>query len=405
MTTRAVLHIGTKKTGTTYIQEFLRSNIDVLEQAGWSYPSFLNSRNHLGIPLPFSTYQTSDIHRAQKITTPEKAQARIVEIGQHLAENVKPGQQWIFTSEFFSSRLKFEGEVAALRDFLGHYFDEIRIVVYLRRPEFMIASCYSQSIKEGSYVPLDWEYVINRPNDYSQVSMLKRWQLAFGADNVTVRPYFEWYRHDAQAMLNDFFASVGIPHDAPWREPERRADNRSLRAEGVQVLRAINFSFPQPGVYQRTLVHQRAAVSRRVQATTGGAPIGLTAELSETALREFANANNTIVSMFGGEQWQEWREQEMPPPADAITMTITNARLAEVVYGLVDENEKIEPGFVAQLIARMSVPVGIVNWNKPDASPDIDGFRRKIRHARGRVESTAVRIRNGGKSRKLQPDW
>lgn len=405
MTTQAVLHIGTKKTGTTYIQEFLRSNVDVLEQAGWTYPSFLKSRNHHGIPLPFTTIFNSEIHRAQKLTSAEAAQRRIDALAGSLGELVKPGQRWIFTSEFFASRLKVDSEVATMKAFLDQYFDEIKVVVYLRRPEFMIASCYSQSVKEGSFVPLDWDYVLNHPNDYSQVSVLKRWQRAFGADNVCVRPYFEWYRHDAEAMLHDFFTSVGIPTNSPWREPVRTADNRSLRAEGVQVLRAINFSFPQPGVYQRPLLHQRAAVARRVQAITGGDPIGLTQELTATAVREFANANNTISSMAGGEEWQQWRDQPMPAPADPITMTISNARLAEVVYELVDEKEQIEPSFVAQLIARMSTPIGTVNWNKPDASPQVDGFRRSVRRARGRAISTAVRIRNGGSSRRVHPDW
>ena len=42
---RLVLHIGTKKTGSTLIQALLAQNRDRLSSNGWSYPDFLQKRN------------------------------------------------------------------------------------------------------------------------------------------------------------------------------------------------------------------------------------------------------------------------------------------------------------------------------------------------------------------------
>jgi len=67
---KAVLHIGTEKTGTTSIQRFLFDNLRVLRNQGFLFPSscdFLNNRNlviyakenipagFLGLPTDLST--------------------------------------------------------------------------------------------------------------------------------------------------------------------------------------------------------------------------------------------------------------------------------------------------------------------------------------------------------------
>lgn len=387
MTTQAVLHIGTKKTGTTYLQEFLRVNQQQLREIGWEYPSFLGRRNHLMVAIPFSLNKNTEIHRTMKLTTPEANQAAIEELDAALRDAVKPGQKWIFTSEFFASRLRRPDQIEACLALLRKHFDEIRVVVYFRRPEFMVTSTYSQSVKEGSILPLDLEYVERHPSDYGHLATVNLWTDAVGSANITVRPYLERYRKDSAAILNDFLTAVGIPADADWVEPKRDASNRSLGMEGVQVMRAVNFVFPGPEHYSRARLHQRAAVTRRVQANTTSDPFGLTQELTTALESMFAAQNQQIAARFSPAEANEWLGQPAMPPI-AAKDAMTNDRLATILLSLVDENEKVSPAFIAQIVGRLAKPLGIVDWNDPASNPDFEGWRRKVRKLRGRLRRT-----------------
>ena len=337
MSTLAVLHIGTKKTGTTYLQNLLINNQQVLADAGWTYPDFLDRRNHLTIALPFAANKDTEIHRAQELTTEEANAALVAEFDKQFTALVKPGDKWVFSSEFFASRLKTQAEVGACVGFLRKYFDEVKVVVYYRRPEFMVPSTYSQSVKEGLSRDLDMGYVERHRNDYAHLELLTRWQDVVGAANVTARPYLERFRSDSRAMVDDFCAAVGIEPKTDWVEPTESASNHSLGTEGLQVLRTINFYFPRPGTtYTRPIVRQRAAVARRVQ---------------------------------------------------AMPITMTNAQIAAAIIGIVDREEKISAAFVAQIIARLSKPAGVVDWNDPKGHPDLDGWRRKARTARTKMRA------------------
>ena len=388
MSTLAVLHIGTKKTGTTYLQNLLINNQQVLADAGWTYPDFLDRRNHLTIALPFAANKDTEIHRAQELTTEEANAALVAEFDKQFTALVKPGDKWVFSSEFFASRLKTQAEVGACVGFLRKYFDEVKVVVYYRRPEFMVPSTYSQSVKEGLSRDLDMGYVERHRNDYAHLELLTGWQDVVGAANVTARPYLERFRSDSRAMVDDFCAAVGIEPKTDWVEPTESASNHSLGTEGLQVLRTINFYFPRPGTtYTRPIVRQRAAVARRVQATTGGGKVGLTEVMTTALLAKFEQSNKELTAHVSGPGWDEWLNQPAPTPVGPMPITMTNAQIAAAIIGIVDREEKISAAFVAQIIARLSKPAGVVDWNDPKGHPDLDGWRRKARTARTKMRA------------------
>lgn len=85
----------------------------MLADAGWTYPDFLDRRNHLTIALPFAANKDTEIHRAEELTTEEANTALVTEFDKQFAEPVKPVDTWVFGSEFFASRLKTQAEVEA----------------------------------------------------------------------------------------------------------------------------------------------------------------------------------------------------------------------------------------------------------------------------------------------------
>ncbi len=389
MSTLAVLHIGTKKTGTTFLQTLLMNNQQVLADAGWTYPDFLDFRNHLKIVLPFAANKDTEIHRAEGLTTEAANTELVAEYNKRFTELVKPGGKWIFSSEFFASRLRSEAEVGACVSFLKQHFDNVKVVVYYRRPEFMVPSTYSQSVKEGLSRDLDMRYVERHLNDFAHLELLTRWRNVVGAENVTARPYLERYRNDSDAMVADFCAAVGIEPRTPWVEPIEDRSNHSLGTDGLQVLRTINFYFPKPGAtYKRPMVRQRAAVARRVQATTAGGKVGLTEAMTAALLARFADRNRELANAVTGAGWDEWLEQPAPPPVGPMAITMMNGEIAAALIQLVDPKEKITAAFVTQVIARLAKPIGVVDWNDPTGHPDLDGWRRKARTARTNLRAS-----------------
>lgn len=393
MSTLAVLHIGTKKTGTTYLQNLLINNQQVLDGAGWTYPDFLERRNHLEIALPFAANKETEIHTSLKLKTPEANAELLARFSEQLSDSVKPGGRWLFSSEFFASRLKTEAEVSACVEYLRKHFDEVKVVVYYRRPEFMVPSVYSQSVKEGLSRDLDMGYIERHRNDFAHLELLNRWRNVVGPENVIARPYLEWFRKDSQAMVADFCAAVGIEPQSAWIEPPESASNRSLGTDGLQVLRTMNFYFPRSGpTYSRPLTQQRAAVARRVQATvTGGGRVGLTEAMTAALLAKFEPNNKALFAQVSGAGWDEWLSQPAPKPVGPMPITMTNAEIAEAMFGIVGPEEEISAAFVAQIIARLAKPTGVVDWNDPTGHPDLDGWRRKARTARTKVRRAIKR--------------
>ncbi|MEL4896014.1 hypothetical protein [Crocosphaera sp. Alani8] len=69
---RAFLHIGTEKTGTTTIQNFLVKNREKLLSRSYLYPSFSGRSNHSSlVVLATKSDNFLDIHQLLKLNTYE----------------------------------------------------------------------------------------------------------------------------------------------------------------------------------------------------------------------------------------------------------------------------------------------------------------------------------------------
>ena len=66
------LHIGTKKTGSTALQVYLQDHQNDLSEAGWTYPDFLENRNHFLLALLFATETSSRLNREHDLVTVEQ---------------------------------------------------------------------------------------------------------------------------------------------------------------------------------------------------------------------------------------------------------------------------------------------------------------------------------------------
>ena len=130
----AILLIGTEKTGTTTLQHFLAANREVLRWRGFVYPSFCGPSTTPGSPPTRSTRGGAiRMREALGVRGPSGRGADARAAAAAAAAELAGDATAIFCSEHCHSRLKTPEEMATLRDFLGGFFDDIRVGVYLRR--------------------------------------------------------------------------------------------------------------------------------------------------------------------------------------------------------------------------------------------------------------------------------
>lgn len=240
---RAIVHIGTEKTGSTAIQATLARNRAHLAGRGFCYSSVAGAGSHVKLTAYAADDDVrDDIRRRLGIATP----ADLAQFRERLATDLRaeitasPDSVFVFSDEHFQSRLVSQQSVDRLAGLLTPLFDEIRIVVYLRRQDELAVSRHSTALKSGG-VPgalIDLAWAGTPFYDYRK--LIGRWTEAFGAAALTVRR-FETDRLIGGSVVSDFLATTALPELA---ESKERA-NESLRPDYQAFLGEMNARLPR----------------------------------------------------------------------------------------------------------------------------------------------------------------
>lgn len=303
----AVIHVGMAKTGTTYLQEFLALNADALSGQGIEYPRFLGESNHTKIVIGFAGKDGS-LRRRLGIITDEQLVKHRTELSSSMARavNAATAEQWIFTSEYLSSRLRDDDSVGRFHQFMTTWFDRFQVIMYLRRQDFTAPSAYSTYVRAGGH--RQWGFPDLTGPYFDLAAVVDRWRQVFGSANVAIRPYLESpYRQTD--LIDDFLQTLSLPTDYPWSRPTADANLR-LTANTVEALRLANLADQRdsrqptgPERRQRTQI-----VTARADGPNWSFPIDLTREIRQ----HFDSDNRILVETLDDPNgsWQTWLNQE-----------------------------------------------------------------------------------------------
>ncbi|MEX1308076.1 MAG: sulfotransferase, partial [Eubacteriales bacterium] len=188
---KAVFHIGYPKTGTTTLQHFLADNIDTLRENGYYYAerTFIS---HVG--------NASDIYIAGLPGFDPEALKKIFD------EDVKKSEGLTI---LYSHEVLFNLE-HDFYSFLADYFDEIKIIVYLRRQDKWLESYKRWQISAGVPMKESKREVPYRMTDYHKV--IKKVAKHLGSSAILIRP-FERKQFYKQNINYDFLEVLGIPEE------------------------------------------------------------------------------------------------------------------------------------------------------------------------------------------------
>jgi hypothetical protein len=201
---KLVLHIGSNKTGSGTIQQFLANNRRALAKRGFCFPSggATVQGNHSRMARDLQRFCNGFIPQAESWNA-FMEEARSAD--QHTV--VVSGEAfWTFGANSEPFRLLQEG--------ISSLFDEVDIVCYLRRQDEYLRSCYAQGLRSGrSSLSFD-DYVEAAANggkrwSYDYARNLKHWADSFGVPHLIIRP-FEPVQLHRDGLLADFASTCGI---------------------------------------------------------------------------------------------------------------------------------------------------------------------------------------------------
>lgn len=195
--TRACLHIGLNKTGSTSIQKWLETNATHLRAQGVVYERLRQNERYTGnLHAEFCACISHEIGElcpswSARHTLGIKSlddQARIAKRFTRLLEatvkRLPSDSLFILSSEHVTSCVNSLQKAQVLQAFLGRFFEDVRIVVYIRRQEDSIRSEWSQLAKFSPLKSLQ-EFINKNPvRDYS--ALLHPFETTFGADRITL---------------------------------------------------------------------------------------------------------------------------------------------------------------------------------------------------------------------------
>lgn len=243
MVRRAIVQIGTEKTGTTTLQHFLAVNRDRLQQRGFQYPKFCGAINHTGLAAyAMAPDRHDDIRSAFGAASADAVGALRARLDVAAAAEIDSQLTTLFCSEHCHSRLTTPEEVATLRNFLARHFDEVRISVYLRRQDQVALSLSSTRLKSGATDCQILPQVTVENPYFNYDRFLGLWEEAFGQASITVRR-FDRSRLVGGDIVQDFVTSCGLGNVAAYRSVAR--ENSSILPVAQDFLRRVNGRLPE----------------------------------------------------------------------------------------------------------------------------------------------------------------
>lgn len=210
------LHLGHGKTGSSYIQSILSSNVELMSEQGITYPvhpSFVRAREGL------VTSGNGELLESDNLTFAEH------------------GMTLLSNENLFHNLARDEN----LQKLVLDKVDDLKVIIYTRDVmEFLISGC-GQATKSGGNIKCLEDYLIQRHDPHhSRVLWWLDASRRFKFD-ISVLNYSK--RKDS--LIESFFNLVSPGIDLRALSTDRRVVNRSLTPAELSVLQVINFSDPE----------------------------------------------------------------------------------------------------------------------------------------------------------------
>ena len=236
---RAVIHIGAGKTGSTAIQYFLAHNAEALGRLGFSYPRVAQASTRAdGANHNRLAYQLLEPRPAAAERAMARALARSAEDNPTTLLSAEVLYMRPFESEFPSPKAYLAAKDAALDRLFALLapFERVDVLCYVRRHDRWIESIYNERIKTGRERGTSFAEFAAAYGRGHYLPQLDAWAKRLREGRVTVRPYEAAARGDG-GLIGDFRRAVGIEAKLPEAPKSLRSANPGLGRDFVEFAR------------------------------------------------------------------------------------------------------------------------------------------------------------------------
>ncbi len=229
------LHIGTNKTGSSSIQNFLIENREFLASEGYDYPT---GGAYFYPPEASASLLAHAIHNVRPAYVGNveiNLDACVSDIRRDISQSAH--EKIILSSEHFSKCEKLE-EIRKIYEVFSDLFEKITVIIYLRRQDAWLESSWSQMVKTGA-ITTSFDDFLKGHSGWNYFEIMKPWMTVFGKDNMVIRP-FERMQFVQNDLTKDFLNIVGIKADIAYAEPK----NVSPPLDLLEILRLFGATIP-----------------------------------------------------------------------------------------------------------------------------------------------------------------
>lgn len=303
---KLVCHIGTPKTASTFLQNTFVENPDWLRQNGVIYPDLMSGdANHITLVYA-ANKDIIEFTRDYGLKTHDDVLAFRARIGKALARQIADAPSNIHTmlvsSENLTGNLHGPESIRNLREIFAPHFDEIRIIVYLRRQDDAILSMYGEFMRKGFNGMSFPEFVEaclgpNSPTSYLYYRRMLRWWIeVFGQEALDVRLFSP--EHFAGGDILTDFTTALFASDLPDLSQIRPAakDNTGLAAPVLEFLHRMHPHIPRRK--NNALNPVRMYLSDRIDALPATPRPRMASQQSQRIMAHFNPANTWLRETF-----------------------------------------------------------------------------------------------------------
>jgi hypothetical protein len=237
MIDKLFIHIGAHKTGTTALQRFMEHFREKIDQdLGLYYPKTgcIWSGHH---QFAWSMGVKKEGYDSELAVN--KLISQLEEELYSLSVN-----KVLLSSEDFEWLSKKQAQL--LRDSLKKVFQQIKIVLYIRRQDSYVEAMYNQQVRDflpRLSIPFQQYVAEKKYGILSCYDYAERWASVFGRENIIVRP-FEKSQFVDSNLFKDFLYSLTGEQEVTFTDfllPSHIAEaNQALPVEAIELLRRIN---------------------------------------------------------------------------------------------------------------------------------------------------------------------
>jgi len=236
---RAVVHIGAGKTGTTALQYWLTHNARRLDQLGFAYPDLPGAStrrdciNHNRLGYEILEPGMTRAKRAAATALRRLAGERDVTILSGEVLYARPYQADLAGPDAYLAlkRASIERMMELLRP-----FERVEVVCYLRRHDRWFESLYNQLLKSGRAGAGTFDEFAAAYGRCHYQPQFDLWSQVVGQGQVTVRPYEQAQRREG-CLFGDFARVLCLTESLPEPARSRRSVNPSLGRDFVEFAR------------------------------------------------------------------------------------------------------------------------------------------------------------------------